>query len=199
MRVIAEELSTNAFDPAVLTAPDWTYLCGYWQFERYFCEHEAAVRRAFAFPPASAESERIAEEIRDSPAVSVHVRRGDYTEHGHLGFLDEAYYRRAAATIADAVGEVELFVFSDDPAWCAESLSFPRTATIVDRRLAPDRDWEDMWLMSLCRHHVISNSTYGWWGAWLDPSPTKLVVAPRRWVDNEKRQGDPVPERWIRV
>jgi Glycosyl transferase family 11 len=199
VRVLAEDLSTNAFDPAVLNAPDDTYLCGYWQFEDYFVDHEADIRRAFEFPPLSAESGRIAEEIRTAPALSVHVRRGDYVDHDHLGFLDEAYYERAIETIANSVGEIRPFVFSDDPAWCAGRLRFADAATIVERPLAADRDWEDMKLMSLCDHHVIANSTYGWWGAWLNPSRSKLVVAPTRWVQSEKRAGDPVPGRWIRV
>jgi Glycosyl transferase family 11 len=197
--LVAEELSTNRFDPAVLTASDFTYLCGYWQFEPYFSEHADAIRSAFGFPALSAESEQIAERIRSGTAVSVHVRRGDYTDHAHLGFLDDSYFHRAVETISRSVPHVELFVFSDDPAWCAQNLRFAVPSTVVERPLEPDRDWEDMRLMSMCRHHVIANSTYGWWGAWLNPSASKLVVAPKKWVQNEKRVGDPVPAGWIRV
>lgn len=197
--VISESRSTNAFVPGVLTAPDDTYLRGYWQFEEYFVEHEPLIRRVFRFPPLSVEGERIADVIRTSPAVSVHVRRGDYVGHDRLAFLDEAYYRRAVGTIADAIGEVSLFVFSDDPEWCAKKLRLAYPTTIVQRSLPTGGVWEDMQLMSLCQHHVIANSTYSWWGAWLNPSPSKLVVAPKHWVRSEKRAGDPVPERWIRV
>jgi hypothetical protein len=198
LHVVAEEAS-NAFTPAVASAPDDAYLLGYWQFEEYFAEREALVREAFSFPALSAASAEIAEEIGRSTAVSVHVRRGDYTEHAHLGGLEASYYERAAETIADAVGDIRLFVFSDEPAWCAEALRFPYETTIVERPLPVEREWEDMRLMSLCRHHVIANSTYGWWGAWLNPSSDKLVVAPRRWSRTEKREGDPIPDRWLRV
>jgi hypothetical protein len=197
--VLAEELSTNAFDPAVLSASDFSYLCGYWQFEAYFSEYADDIRRAFEFPALSVESQQIADRIRSTTAVSVHVRRGDYTDHAHLGFLDASYFHRAVETICTSTPDVELFVFSDDPAWCAQNLRFAVPLTIVERPLVPDRDWEDMRLMSLCHHHVIANSTYGWWGAWLDPSPSKLVVAPKKWVETEKRVGDPVPAGWIRV
>ena len=194
-----EELSTNAFMPAVLTAPDNTYLRGYWQFEDYFIDHEAHVRRAFTFPPLSPESENVAETIRRTPAVSVHVRRGDYIRHDNLGFLDSAYYARATEAIEGTVGRISPFVFSDDPHWCAQNLDLTGEVTIVDRRVADGRDWEDMCLMSICRHHVIANSTYSWWGAWLNPSPSKIVVAPKTWVRGARRVGDPVPKRWIRV
>ncbi len=197
--VVAEDRATNRFAPEVLTAPDFSYLCGWWQFEDYFADHKPAIRSAFEFARLSVESERIGDDIKRGTSVSVHVRRGDYVEHAHLGFLDESYYRRAVEIIQDAIGEVRLFVFSDDPAWCADNLSFLAPVTVVDRPLAPGRDWEDMCLMSLCAHHVIANSTFSWWGAWLNPSPSKLVVAPTTWVQSDRRIGDPVPTRWIRT
>jgi hypothetical protein len=69
----------------------------------------------------------------------------------------------------------------------------------VERPLSGDRAWEDMLLLSRCDHHVIANSTFSWWGAWLNASPTKIVVAPTRWTLSERRVGDPVPARWVRV
>jgi hypothetical protein len=194
-----EDTSTNAFLPRVLTAPDQTYLLGYWQFEDYFADDAQGIRRAFAFRPASWETERLAAEIRASPAVSVHVRRTDYTRHPQLGFLDEAYYERAVAAIAEAAGDVRLFVFSDDPGWCAEHLRLPHATIVIERTLPAERAWEDMYLMSLCRHHVISNSTFSWWGAWLNPSSDKLVIAPEHWILSPKRIGDPIPSHWVRV
>jgi hypothetical protein len=199
LTVLSEDRATNSFNPEVLTAPDYTYLCGWWQFEDYFIDHVPTIRRAFEFSPMAAESEQIAAEIRNAPAVSVHVRRGDYLDHAHLGFLNESYYSRAVETIQNAVGEIRLFIFSDDPSWCVEHLSFSAPVTFVERPLEAERDWEGMCLMSLCCHHVIANSTYSWWGAWLNPSPSKLVVAPTKWVLNDKRIGDPVPAGWIRI
>jgi hypothetical protein len=93
-------------------------LRGWWQFETYFSDHGAEIRQVFEFPALSAESERLADEIRSTNAVSVHVRRGDYVEHERLGFLDVAYYARAVEKIAASEREIELFVFSDDPEWC---------------------------------------------------------------------------------
>jgi Glycosyl transferase family 11 len=197
LHVVAER-SHDVFEPQVLTAPDDTYLVGFWQFEEYFAAHEELIREAFAFPPLSPASERVAEKIQETVAVGVHVRRGDYSHNELLGVLDAAYYERAADTIAEQVGDLRLFVFSDDPAWCAAELRFRHPATIVDRPLEPDRHWEDLALMTLCRHHVIANSSYGWWGAWLSASPSKVVIAPKRWFRRETA-GDPVPDRWLRV
>jgi hypothetical protein len=195
---------TYAFEPAVLTAPDDVYLDGYWQSERYFVEHEELIRSHFTFPRLSPESERIADEIRRGTAVSVHVRRGDYASsprqrkvHGVLG---ASYYTRAAAAVAGGVESLRLFVFSDDPAWCRANLVFRQPTTVVERSLPRDRAWEDMRLLSLCDHHVVANSSFGWWGAWLNPSPTKVVVAPAPWVlapdDGDEAR---VPSAWIRI
>ncbi len=197
LQQVAED-SSQAFDPAVLASPAYSYLVGYWQFEAYFLEHEALIREAFRFPTLSAEGRRIADEIRATQATSVHVRRGDYLQHEQLGGLDADYYRRGVDAIASQAGDSRVVVFSDDPAWCAENLALPNPL-IVDRSQARGDDWEDMHLMSLCRHHVIANSSYSWWGAWLDPSPSKIVVAPKRWVRTGARVGDPVPARWLRL
>ena len=197
--VVSDDLETNSFQPAVLAAPNHAYLCGWWQFEGYFIDHEATIRRAFVFPPLSDESDMIAEQISTTTAVSVHVRRGDYLSHSRLGFLDESYYRRAVESIRSRVGDTEVFVFSDDPSWCKRQLQLPVPTHVIERRLPVGRDWEDMCLMSLCSHHVVANSTFSWWGAWLNSSPSKLVVAPSRWVQDEKRVGDPVLDSWIRV
>jgi hypothetical protein len=199
VRVLSEDFTTNAFLPEVLTAPDQTYLLGYWQFEAYFAGHQAEIRQAFTFPSLSADSQRLAETIRRESSVSVHVRRGDYLTEGRLGFLDASYFRRAVDAVIARDGDVRPFVFSDDPGWCREHLGFLDGTTIVERQLPVERAWEDMCLMSLCDHHVISNSTFGWWGAWLDSSPSKVVVAPKRWVLSPKRMGDPIPARWTRV
>jgi Glycosyl transferase family 11 len=195
---LSEDFSTNALKPEVLTAPDQTYLLGYWQFEEYFADREPEIRHAFAFPRMAADSDRLADTIREKPSVSVHVRRGDYLAEERLGFLDASYYRRAVHMIIGENGPVRPFVFSDDPGWCREHLDL-EDAMIVDRPLPVERAWEDMCLMSMCDHHVISNSTFGWWGAWLNPSRSKVVVAPRRWVLSPKRIGDPVPARWLRA
>ena len=200
------EGSRFAFEPRVLEAGDRTYLAGYWQAEAYFKDVAPLIRNDFRFPALSDGSREVAAEIDSDPAqsVSVHVRRSDYVSSAQaralIGSLDLAYYRRAIDVVAASAGELAVYVFSDDPAWCRANMSFEHPTTIVDRPLAAGRAWEDMRLMCLCRHHVVANSSFSWWAAWLDPSPDKLVVAPRRWLaagdDPDDRR---VPETWLRV
>jgi hypothetical protein len=199
MHVIEEDGRTNAFVPEVLAAPDQTYLRGYWQFEDYFAEQAAAIRAAFAFGTPGEETARIVETLPGTPTVSLHVRRTDYMQHPQLGFLDVDYYARAVEQIAGRIEGVRVYVISDDPAWCQAELRLPFPTTVVDRPLPHDRAWEDMLVISRCDHHVISNSTFSWWGAWLNPSPAKIVVAPTRWTLSGRRVRDPIPTRWLRV
>jgi hypothetical protein len=199
VRVIEENFRTNGFVPEVLTAPDQTYLRGYWQFEHYFADQEDAIRRAFAFGEPGDATDALAEEIDAAPSVSLHVRRTDYTRHPQLGFLGADYYRRGVERIAESVDGIRLFVFSDDPDWCRAELRLPFPTTVVDRPLPQEHAWEDLLLIARCDHHVIANSTFSWWGAWLNPSRAKLVVAPERWTLHPHRSGDPIPDRWIRV
>jgi hypothetical protein len=108
------------------------------------------------------------------------------------------YYRRASAVIKNAVESPEFFVFSDDPAWCRSTLELDG-ATFVDWN-SGRTSWEDMRLMSKCRHHILANSSFSWWGAWLNPSEDKVVVAPRQWaLDPSFDTTDLVPAEWTRV
>lgn len=200
---VIEEPSDFAFEPRVLEAEDRTYLTGYWQREDYFARHEEQIRSDFAFPEPSAESAALAAQIQQAPAVSVHVRRGDYAGGAasrQMGTLEPDYYRRAVGRIAAEVGAVQLFLFSDDFAWCRANLAFVHPTVPVERELGPERAYEDMQLMSHCRHHVIANSSFSWWAAWLDASPAKLVVAPKQWFRDPRLNAQHVlPPAWVRL
>ena len=195
---------TSRFDPSVLSAPRNVYLDGYWQSEQYFLDATERIRADFTFPaPTDDRNEELLKKIEASPtAVSVHVRRGDYANDAKTnafhGLMGVDYYRKACAVIKDAVGSPEFFVFSDDPAWCRGNLELDG-ATFVDWNTGRTA-WEDMRLMSTCRHHVLANSSFSWWGAWLNPSEDKVVVAPRQWaVDPSFDTTDLVPDEWTRV
>lgn len=163
------------------------YFKGFYQSERYFSEKAEEVRAAFSFRPelASAKTRELAEQIKaDTLAVSLHVRRGDYLKPKfweNAGCLcGVPYYRRAIAEIRRRTGEAHFYVFSDDPEWCRANLPLDETAVFVDWNKKAD-SWQDMMLMSLCRHNIICNSTFSWWGAWLNNNPGKTVLAPDRW------------------
>ena len=194
-----------AFDPAVLGLPDGTYLRGVFQSELYFADQEPALRRDLAIvDPPDADNRAVLAEIGASHAVSLHVRRGDYVSNPKIasvhGTVSEDYYRRAAALIAERSGaDPRLFVFSDDPAWAQANLDLGFPMRVVDHNGA-DRASEDLRLMAACRHHVLANSSFSWWGAWLNPSADKIVVAPRPWFrDSALDDSTIVPERWIRL
>ena len=163
------------------------YFKGFYQSERYFVDVAGEVREAFAFHPelASEQTRRLAEQIKaDALAVSLHVRRGDYLQpsvwRNTGGVCCLPYYKRAIAEMQRRVGGAHFYVFSDDPEWCRANLPLDETAVFVDWNKKAD-SWQDMMLMSLCRHNIICNSTFSWWGAWLNNNPGKTVLAPDRW------------------
>jgi hypothetical protein len=190
------------YDPEVARLPDDSCLEGYWQSERYF-EHAAArVRQEFTFArEPSGRNAELARELAACAAVSVHVRRGDYvsdpaTRAAH-GLCSLDYYRCATAYVAARVREPVFVWFSDDPDWTRAHLDLGPAAIVVDHNAAHDGA-EDMRLMSLCRHHVIANSTFSWWGAWLNADPHKIVIAPERWFPDRARDTrDLLPRRWV--
>jgi Glycosyl transferase family 11 len=189
--------------PAFFGAPDDTLLVGFWQSEAYFADQAERLRRDLVLPaPAPAAAELLARVASDA-SVSVHVRRGDYahdaaTRRVH-GLLPEAYHRAALEEIAGRTGTaLDVHVFSDEPAWCREHLDLGLPFTVVDLAGAPA--YEELRAMSACRHHVVANSSFSWWGAWLDARPDAIVVAPRQWVaDTSIDTAHVVPERWIRL
>jgi Glycosyl transferase family 11 len=192
------------FDPGLAAATVPAYLTGYWQSERYFTAHADQIRRDFApIAPLEPENAALAEVIRASAAVSLHVRRGDYVSdtrtqavHGVCG-ID--YYARAMDRVEALVPSPHYIVFSDDPDWTRANLTSPHPMTFVTVN-PPARGYRDMQLMSMCRHHIIANSSFSWWGAWLNPRLDKTVIAPARWfASGDKDTRDLLPAAWFKV
>lgn len=200
----------SGFDPAVLDLPDNVCLDGYWQSEQYFADAEGVLRRELRFRDRSTGRNReLSEEISSCESVSIHVRRGDYVTNPVasriLGPCDLIYYRRAVEHLDRKVHPRCYYLFSDDPEWVRANLSLGSPTVIVDHN-GPDRPHEDLRLMSLCHHHVIANSSFSWWGAWLAESDgrragvQRTVIAPRRWYRSEEHRADDlIPDRWLRL
>ncbi len=184
---------------------DNTWLRGYWQSEKYFRDHAASVRKGLQVvtPPGDV-SRSIMERQDRTCAVSIHVRRGDYVTNRKFnathGTCDLDYYRQAADHIAArADGDVTFFAFSDEPEWVRENLDLPHELQVVSHN-GEETSFDDIRLMSRCRHHIVANSSFSWWGAWLNPDPDKMVIAPKRWfADPAMQVHDIVPEDWIRL
>ena len=209
-RPLLRELEEPPFGqpcPELLQAPDNTYLRGYWQNITYFEEAESLLRRDFDFrPEIAAPWTELAREIDETalPAVSLHVRRSDYvTDPGardRMGTLEPDYYSRALDALGFGVGSMRLFVFTDDPVWCAANLRLSEQDVVVGGRRADGDGASIMHLMTLCDHHVVANSSFSWWGAWLNPSPAKIVVAPRPWLqDSRWEEEGRIPPDWVRI
>jgi hypothetical protein len=189
------------FDPSVLERSAPAYLDGYWQSPKYFQDVDPIIRADLkARLPAEGENARLLQEIGSVSSVAVHVRRGDYAADPRTrmvhGVLPPGYYEDAIAYLKGKVKEPRYFVFSDDTTWARKNLRLDGPATFVAHN-GPDADHEDLRLMAACRHHVIANSTFSWWGAWLGKRPGQIVVGPRRWFNaDDDRARDLWPDGW---
>ncbi|MFN8379623.1 MAG: alpha-1,2-fucosyltransferase [Anaerolineae bacterium] len=194
----------HAFNPQLTNAGPRTLLVGYWQSERYFSAIAPIIRREFTVRSLpSAKDASLLIEMGQSHAVSVHVRRGDYVSNAAAnafhGLMPLNYYHEAATHILRNDPDARFYVFSDDPAWAREYLNLPGKTTIVDHH-GPDDGHEDLRLMRACQHHIIANSSFSWWGAWLSERPGKQVIAPRQWFrDLSIDTSDLCPPEWIRL
>ncbi|MFT7593357.1 MAG: hypothetical protein ACI8R4_000670 [Paracoccaceae bacterium] len=189
------------YNPSIENWGDGDYLHGYWQSEKYFAEIADTIRQDFTFPDFSnAQNADMAAQIADNLSISLHVRRGDYLTLGAHVLCDQAYYEAALARVLDGIsGDPTVYVFSDDPQWAKDNLPLPCAKVVVDFN-GPETDFEDMRLMSLCQHNIIGNSSFSWWGAWLNQTPAKRVAGPVRWFGDPKLVNpDILPLDWLRI
>ncbi|MGB9176273.1 MAG: alpha-1,2-fucosyltransferase [Methanoregula sp.] len=192
------------YDPNILKCKPDVYLEGYWQTEKYFSHIADAIRRDFTIAEnPDPRNREMADIIRDCEAVSLHVRRGDYVSNpvtnAYHGTCREDYYRQAIRIIEKQVENPRFFLFSDDPSWVSEHMDTGHPTTYMDIN-GPEKDYEDMRLLSLCRHHIIANSSFSWWGAWLCSNPGKMVIAPQRWfTKRDINTRDITPQEWTRI
>lgn len=193
-----------SFNEEFFSLPADCYLAGYWQSEKYFEDYERLIREQFFFSlPISKNNRAVEEQIKRYPnAVSLHVRRGDYVANARANAVHGActldYYERAMSEIVNRLSGVAYFVFSDDVEWVRHNLAIQGECYFIDHN-AGQESYNDMRLMSLCNHHIIANSSFSWWGAWLNPSQNKIVIAPRRWFAKGADCSTHVPEDWLRI
>jgi len=201
------------FDPGVFALKGDRYLEGWWQTEKYFAPIAEKLRDEFRFIADPGER-NIHIAVAGGRAgsgrnlfVSIHVRRGDSLKLPETQVCTEAYYRNALTLARQRLVRPHFLVFSDDLPWCRANLGLGEgNATFVEWNRDAD-SWRDMWLMSRCSGHIIANSSFSWWGAWLDPDPGKLVIAPDRWTLARQRPfayyhydfRDIVPDSWTKV
>lgn len=191
------------FDPVFFTGKSsHHYLKGYFQSERYFTSIRNDILKSLpSYPPDS----MLANDIRSCNAVSLHIRRGDYASVSSIqkvhGLLPLTYYYTAINYLIHRLEDIHVYVFSDDIAWAKDNLVLPvKTTWATENQL--NKSYKDMLLMSLCKHHIIANSSFSWWGAWLSTDSESIVIAPKQWFADEKYQSqsqDIIPDRWITI
>lgn len=190
-----------SFNPKVLDIKDNAYIDGYWQSEKYFKEIESLLKHEFTLKKEFENVDnKILETIVANDSVSLHIRRSDYvtrekTNQIH-GICSLKYYNTAILKIKEIIKNPFFFVFSDDMPWVKENLKLDYPVVYVDH--GQGKNYEDLILMSRCKHNIIANSTFSWWGAWLNENPNKIVIAPKKWFNDEsKNTKDLIPDGWI--
>lgn len=186
--------------PEIKKVPRDCYLTGYWQSEKYFLDVASVIRADFTFKSSLVNrNAALAEQIGQVNAVSLHVRRGDYAKNPKTnathGLCSLEYYRAAIRYIFEKVKQPYFFIFSDDMDWVKEHLKIDAPCQYVDNNHGAE-SYNDMHLMSLCRNHIIANSSFSWWGAWLNQNQDKIVVAPKKWFASDKNINDLFPAGW---
>jgi len=176
---------------------------GYWQSEKYFTDYENDIRSDLKIkPPSDAVNQEMAFKISQCNAVAIHLRffDADLDSGNNIAAI---YYTNAIREIEHLYSDVHYFIFSDRPDLARVCLKIPqKRLTLVNHNKGDDQAYADLWLMSQCKHFIIANSTFSWWGAWLSKSPNKTVIAP----GFEKRVGVSwwgfdglIPDNWIKI
>ncbi len=183
------------------------YLDGYWQRLDYFNEISSILELDLTTSvDLSEKGAEILRGITAQSSIAVHIRRGDYvtlkSAAGYHGSMSAAYYRLAINKICELVENPLFYVFSDDLSWAKSNLQIsPGNSIFVDHN-SVDNAWEDLMLMGHCKHHIISNSSFSWWGAWLggriNKNSKQIVYAPDKWYRNKKiSKNGRFPDHWI--
>ncbi|MDC1455963.1 alpha-1,2-fucosyltransferase [Flavobacteriaceae bacterium] len=196
------------YDQRVMTPSEKKYLVGYWQSEKYFLHIRDILINDFSLKvPFHGINLEMVMKMSKTNSVSLHLRRlhgisngiessAHNETHGAL-ILD--YYQNALNYIKERVSDLNIFVFSDDQDWARSNINLPFPTYFMDQN-DDNHNYLDLILMSKCKHQIIANSSFSWWGAWLNQNPSKIVISPRKWfVDDELNENDTIPLNWIKL
>jgi hypothetical protein len=194
------EKETSIFDKEVFKYKDNIYLDGYWQNEAYFKDIRTELLKDFTLKnKISDKAKKYLDDIKNRQSVSIHIRRGDYITNSHTngihGSCDLNHYKKAVTYVRKNIKNPIFYIFSDDISWCEENFNFLDGKVFInDTKNA----FEDLELMKNCKHNIIANSTFSWWGAWLNESERKIVLSPSVWwtVKSEKNLA---LEEWVKI
>ncbi|HHT9158242.1 MAG TPA: alpha-1,2-fucosyltransferase [Candidatus Brocadiaceae bacterium] len=179
------------------------YLDGLWQSEGYFKDLEQTIREDLRIvPPTDALNKRIAEEIHNNQSVALHLRWFDAPGNTSIYNASVNYYERAIALTESKIRLPRYFIFSDDPENARTKLTLPKDRVVfVSCNRGDEKAYADLWLMTQCKHFIIANSTFSWWGAWLGGEKEKLVITPNIELDGRTAWGFKglIPDEWSKL
>lgn len=198
-----EEEFFAKYQPELLEEKEPTYFTGFYQTHKYFDNFRDELIEDFSLNlPLNKKNKEVLEKIKSTESISVHFRRGDYMKARNaalFGSCSEEYYQNAIKSIVEKTGKTPtLFVFSDDIKWVRENIKFDYETVYVDVN-NDKQGYFDLELMKNCKHNVIANSSFSWWGAWLNQNPEKVVVAPIMWLADFESNEDLIPSNWVKL
>ncbi len=200
--VIKEE-AFSKYTPSILEAKAPAYIQGFFQTEKYFANIREQLLKDFTInKELNKKNKDILEKIKNTNSISVHFRRGDYTKvrvSQYFGACSEEYYQKAIEIITSKTNiKPTLFIFSDDINWVKNNIKFKYDTEYVDIN-SGKHGFFDLELMKNCKHNIIANSSFSWWGGWLNENSDKIVVAPTPWLQDENKNYDIINESWIKL
>lgn len=185
------------------------FLEGYWQNEKYFIDAQKTVREIYTWKNISQKNEQYATQMQDENAVALHIRRLDRPKNFkeilyriRLSFVwricKKSYYLKAIQRIRNEVKNPKFYIFTDNLTWVRKNIIMTDDFEFIDWNRGHDSN-QDMYLMSKCKHNIISMSSFSWWGAWLNNNPNKIVIAPKKWAVRFTKDYGVIPKKWIRI
>ena len=198
------KVNEETFVPDQINGKNNYYFDGYWQDPQYFEGIRETILKDFSFSELkNPEDADLQDQITTCESVAVHIRRGDYINnpainqfHGTCSF---EYYKKAAEYFVSKVPNTNFFLFTDDPDFVKTNFGFLPNATLVSNNSRSEID--ELNLMHSCKHFIIANSSFSWWGAWLSQNLERIVIAPKQWFNNVEANDKCkiVPENWVRI
>lgn len=191
-----------SYNKAVFNVRDNTRLYGFFQSEKYFkCYRDDLLKQFKPDSDTLRKYDKLIKSIKRDSSLSIHIRRGDYVTNSSAlkvhGLCNHDYFNSAVSYINGIKNIKYIYIFSDDIVWCKENISFDGEIKFMEEKNPPEID---MYLMSLCENNIISNSTFSWWGAWLNKNSNKVVIAPKDWFKTSNLNSiDIIPNDWIKL
>ena len=194
-----------SFNNLFHSLPNKTYLKGYWQSEKYFENNQKNIFKDLQLiAPQSKKNIKTLENISKTNSVSLHIRRGDYVTNSAYnmkhGTCSLDYYKKSVDYLSKSLNKnFTIFAFSDDPEWVFKNLKLPMDIQFIEHN-SSKKNYEDLRLMSQCNHNIIANSSFSWWGAWLNRSQKRTIISPKKWyADKNIKNIDIIPNNWVKI